>query len=322
MTREASKTWHSGFSEAAELKRTTQIDSNESPVASTSVFIQDAKPASDEAATAIAQKGAKERPRCEFQDAVSTSTAGSDSATVAATDETDFDAPSFRIGGSAYVSRMFLIPAAANNDRSSEDHFPAEGQDLEPGFVLPPHPCDRCLASNKICTIGNGKTIQGLDREVPDARCDCCTLLGGKCSLRREGPLTEEEQQALANVQWRMTALEEAGQNGKWSEEYCYRPPQSLPSRHSSDFSSSLFTSLKEDFTMTKGHGSGGGSGGGGKGGGGHGPSQPSRADAYNPQSAAYNPTSAQAQGGNPSADRAAAFNPEHLQYNPTTEQK
>lgn len=49
------------------------------------------------------------------------------------------------------------------------------------------------------------------------------------------------------------------------------------------------------------------------------GPAQPSRAEAMNPNNAAYNPTAADAKGGNPSADRAAAFNPQHAAYNPTS---
>ncbi|CBQ67612.1 hypothetical protein sr11562 [Sporisorium reilianum SRZ2] len=60
----------------------------------------------------------------------------------------------------------------------------------------------------------------------------------------------------------------------------------------------------------------------GGQGGGGKGPCQPTRADSYNPQSAAYNPSSAHAKGGNPSADRAAAMNPQHHAYNPTSHNK
>ncbi|CDU23821.1 uncharacterized protein SPSC_02450 [Sporisorium scitamineum] len=59
-----------------------------------------------------------------------------------------------------------------------------------------------------------------------------------------------------------------------------------------------------------------------GHGGDGKGPCQPTRADSYNPKSAAYNPSSAQAQGGNPSAARAAAMNPQHHAYNPTAHKK
>ncbi|SPO20779.1 uncharacterized protein UTRI_00256 [Ustilago trichophora] len=51
----------------------------------------------------------------------------------------------------------------------------------------------------------------------------------------------------------------------------------------------------------------------------GKGPSQPTRDVAMNPNNPAYNPSAADAKGGNPSADRAAAFNPQHQAFNPTS---
>lgn len=222
MPRKGSRKRRSSSGRAAgskEIERATPVDGDEPQIASTSVIVQDGKPASDEAASTVEQQGAQKRSRRESGDAASTSTAAPACATATVADETDPDTPSSRMGGGKYISRMFFIPVAANNDRSSEDHFPAQGEGLEPGFVLPPQPCEQCIASHKICTIGNGKTIQGLNREVPDARCDYCTLLGEKCSLRRNVYRTDEEKYALNNVSWRMEAIVDAMLNGTRSKD-------------------------------------------------------------------------------------------------------